>query len=490
MMKLRFAKRQRWNRKKTPFSRRAELNVFLMFSLLFIIAGNHFIDLAAEYWRVMWVVSGLLAAAIIFFFKRSQCLGWLSPPVIYMVIFWLFHFGLIVPGAIAPGILFAFIPSYLRFFMWPEATIAVLASLLFIAAFSLGALRKRNGEKPPGTMTRSKAPELIMAGWVSLIVGFGLFAAFLLKFGITTFFISYEDFFFLSSSPTTSIFVITYGLILILIGGSSLRTFMVLGVTIYLPVFFIMMASGSRTGPLFSIVVLVLVMGLQGVRLPRLLLIGGAVLMLIMTATIRDYRLTGLGTTLRTYTSLSIGDPVEGMTELGGSLCPVIVTVDYLRENPLFYGETYLYPFYRQVARIVGKDPGSLTSDRRFIAQHITQIYGAIGYSTVAEAYANGRLIGVALFAVAWGMGLRFLMKKASSPYGMALLAVVLIPMMSNIRNSFIYVPAWIFVGALPLVILHVLRPKKNRRMLTLETDGKNLLSKSGLYRHKNKGCG
>jgi len=216
-------------------------------------------------------------------------------------------------------------------------------------------------------------------------------------------------------------------------------------------------------------VVLVLIMNLQGVRLPRFLLIGGAILVLIMTATIRDYRLTGLSTTLGSSTALSIRDPVTGMTELGGSLCPVIVTVDYMRENRPFFGETYVYPFYRSVAKIIGFDPGSPISDRRFIAQHITQIYGAIGYSTVAEAYANGRLIGVALFAAAWGMGLSFLMKRASSPYGVALLAVVLIPMMSNIRNSFIYVPAWIFVGALPLAFLYIIRFQKRRRSHNLE---------------------
>jgi hypothetical protein len=442
----------------------------LVLALLLIAATLVFWDFAEHQWRLLWLAAGGLALAIILVYRRAYRTDWLFPPVVYMVIFWLFHFGLVFPAALRPELLFSMSPWYSKFFTSPEAGKAVIASLLFLTAFAWGVSRRSPRLVRLDVKKTGRAPELALAGWVVIAFGLVLLATFLANHGIRAFFLPYSEYFEISNTPTYAIFIISFGLILLAAGGISVRAILATGLLTYFPLFLLMMAAGSRTGPLFSVVVLVIIMNLRGIRIPRFWLAAGGLGILVVIATVRDVRSPGLASARATPGTISVGDPISGMTELGGSLCPVIATADYMGSNPYLYGASYVYPFYRQGARALGRDPGSPDTDVRFIARYITRIYGAVGYSTVAEAYANGGLIAVALFAAAWGLALGLLMRNAGTPYGAALLAAVLIPMMSNIRNSFIYVPAWIFLAAVPLMIMYLFRRgiSKNRLRETL----------------------
>jgi hypothetical protein len=103
--------------------------------------------------------------------------------------------------------------------------------------------------------------------------------------------------------------------------------------------------------------------------------------------------------------------------------------------------------------------------DKRLIATQVDLAYGSIGYSTVAEAYANGGVVGVVLFALLLGAVLGGFESRWRGPYGQAALAVFLIPVMINIRNSFIFVPAWITMGMLPILLARILRKRQLRRL-------------------------
>ena len=95
-----------------------------------------------------------------------------------------------------------------------------------------------------------------------------------------------------------------------------------------------------------------------------------------------------------------------------------------------------------------------------------TKAIGQIGYSTVAEAFANWGTVGVVLFAGLWGIALGILGRISGNAYGLPVFAVVLLPMIINVRNSFVYVPAWIFLGMMPILIARILR----RRSLGLSS--------------------
>ena len=151
--------------------------------------------------------------------------------------------------------------------------------------------------------------------------------------------------------------------------------------------------------------------------------------------------------------------PLEGLTELGSSLAPVYAVIDSEHSwgRQYFFGETYLLPFTRVWERLAGVERNDPALDPRFIANFTNRHYGSIGFSTVAEAYANGKTAGVALFAAAWGLLLGWLERFGGRPYGRACLGAFLLPMLFNVRNSFVFVPAWAGAGLAVVAVAFVL---------------------------------
>ena len=108
----------------------------------------------------------------------------------------------------------------------------------------------------------------------------------------------------------------------------------------------------------------------------------------------------------------------------------------------------------RAALRVLFRERYTPENDPRLIASHMAQLYGsAMGYSVVAEAYANGGAVGVVSFGVVGGLALGLLAAGAHKPYGLAVLTAVLMPMILGIRNSFIFVPGWIVMGMALLIV-------------------------------------
>ncbi len=409
---------------------------------------------------VEWFILGGMGLAIIFVYQRALQLDWLSASVAYMVIFWIFHLGLVFPAAIVPSILSNF--GLLDWLMSYENSMAVVASLLFLVSFALGTLLRRDDRNPTrATVATDKtAPELIIVGWVIVIGGtlWGIWSV--MTYGVESIFSSYQAFFAISNSFSYAVLLTAYGLVLQIAGGRSLRAVFITALWSYLPVAVLTMLAGARTTALSTAVVLVIIAARRGLHIPRLALTSGIVIVLTLTATIREVRQVGLTDVLSSQTDVAIQSPVSGLTELGGSLMPVTATIDYMKSHDFFWGETYFYPIWRQIGRLIGAETGTPDTDPRFIADRITGLYGAIGYSTAAEAYANGGLLGVIVFAGLWGLVFCWLEQRSDTPYGLAIFAGVLIPMFINIRNSFIYVPAWIVLAILPVTFARLL-PRK-----------------------------
>lgn len=431
---------------------------FLLGALAFVLVVLGVLnDLIVEFWRIQWFVFGGLGLGQIYFLRRVLRYDWLSPAVVYAGILWAFHFGLVFPVSLIPAILDDTPFWAVEWLYTPETTLAVTMSLLFMTCFILGTSLFPSVPRTAMNSARRDVATLVL-GWLLIAGGWGLFLFEVSYRGMTVFLLPYESFFPVSNTFAYSLYLIGYGLVLHLSAGMKLRDVLVISIFFYFPLVMLMIMLGSRTSAMFSLVVLAVILAKRGFKLNTLTLLIFVLFSLALIGTTRELRRFGIGVFVSGQSDLAIQSPITGLSELGGSLRPVYASIDYLKFSDYSYGETYLYPFFRQIARLAGESAGTVETDRRFIAMHINLIYGAIGYSTVAEAYINGGIIGVILFSFLWGVILRILDLRARDSVSIGFLGGVLLPMLINIRNSFIYVPAWIFMVVCVLTIAVILR--------------------------------
>ena len=72
----------------------------------------------------------------------------------------------------------------------------------------------------------------------------------------------------------------------------------------------------------------------------------------------------------------------------------------------------------------------------------VTDRVGAIGFSPVAEAYRNFGAEGVVIVLGLFGVALAAIDAIREPRFAVFALAIVYVPMLMNIRNTFIFVPA------------------------------------------------
>jgi oligosaccharide repeat unit polymerase len=418
--------------------------------------------------RLEWFISGGVTLIVIVIIHRRLHLDWLSPTIAYLGLFWMFHFGLVFPSSLVIEILDGFPKWATDWLFKPDAILAVRLSFLFYVCVAAGAgaviLLCRNGR---GTREEESAPEFTVAGTATVLIGLTITGIALFKFGYRVYFQPYEEFFTVHNMFSQAVVIIGLGFCFLVIGSPQPVSVLRSGALVYLPVALPPLLAGARGAPLFASVVLAVVLVRKGLRIGAWKLWVGILLVLALTATIKDTRQEGVGRLVESVRLAEIESPLSGLMELGGSLRPVAATIDYMQREPFFLGETYAYPFYRQLLKAQRIELEPELQDKRLIATQVNLAYGSIGYSTVAEAYANGGVVGVVLFALLLGAVLGGFETRWRGPYGQAALAVFLIPVMMNIRNSFIFVPAWITMGMIPIFVARILR---KRRMLCLVT--------------------
>ncbi|MGI8549347.1 MAG: O-antigen polysaccharide polymerase Wzy [Dehalococcoidia bacterium] len=215
---------------------------------------------------------------------------------------------------------------------------------------------------------------------------------------------------------------------------------------------------GLRSEVLFpTVTALVIIAKRKPLFSARVALILGVVL-LSSIAAIRAVREVGIQNAASATVSAS---PLDGLTELGSSLRPVTETI-YWRATgePFIYGASYLEPFERQLINLIPQrnwkrlpaeeDPLVLSS----LAAIRTK--GQIGYSPIAEGYRNFSTVGVVLIMGLTGWLIGRMDLWPATPVRQALLGVVFVPILVEVRNDFTAVPFQVVVGCcvLGLVVL------------------------------------
>lgn len=403
--------------------------------------------------------------AVVFAVAWALCLALLSraglwrPSTAYLVLFGLFHGGLLLSVAVRGADAFtAYDVSWLYEGYTAEATRLVI---LGMTAFTLSA-ELAAGRTGPLTGT---APATGAAGPVELARGFGGIGLAVQIAGLAVFTAavaraggfdqltgSYPAFLAANQSDELlgyGTLCIGMGATLAIIAGGSARTAAWLGFAAYAVV---ALQVGTRGEVLFPLLALLVVEARRGRRVRPLWTILAVPAVLGLIGLVRTTRLPDGSAPASTLWSA----PFDAVAEMGHSLRPTTVVLDWHTfGEPFRHGITVIAVPVRFVEKLIGWHGGPPVWDDRLFNVEILDRVGPIGGSPVAEGYHNAGLLGVLLLLGVIGCVIGGLEGRPATPMGHAAVGVLLLPLLVQIRNSFAPVPAQFAVGLLLLLVVH-----------------------------------
>jgi hypothetical protein len=383
----------------------------------------------------------------------------------YAVVFWCFHFGLVaVLGTGLVGIEDLSVWD-LSWITGPYAGEAARMALAGGSAFAAGAsivyaMKRGTLTHHYPTETAAPAHEFGTAGSLLVLGGMGVWCAIVVSTGgLGGFFASYGDYLEATVSFGELLglawLVTGCGIVLSVSGKSGrLRT---MATTAFVALTAVALPLGLRGDVMFRGAAALVAAARCG-RVPsvaKALALGVALIVAIPI--IREVRQTGLrglpGAALepRMY---------EAFAEMGASLNPVEKVVRWRVEgDPLERGQSYWAPIERAAARLLpGVSTVAVEDDLRITSVLVTARVGAIGFSPVAEAYRNFGAPGVAIVLGLLGTVMAAMDSIRARRTAVLTLAMVYVPLLVNVRNSFVSVPAHCAFGVALILVLGTIR--------------------------------
>jgi hypothetical protein len=386
----------------------------------------------------------------------------------YALVFWCFHFGLI--AVLATG--FAAVEDLsvwdLSWLLGPHAGEAAVVALAGALAFACGvsivfACRRPSmahrylAESPEPAHPHGTAGSMLVLGgaatWSAIVLVTG---------GIGGFFVSYGDYLDATAEYGALLGVIWLSLgcgLVLSVTGRTGRLRMAATAAFAL-LSMVVLPMGLRGEVMFRGVAAMVAAARCGRFLKPIKAAALLVALLALIPIVREVRQTGLRGLPEAVLEPRIS---EAFAEMGASLHPVEKVVRWRAEgDPLDLGRSYWAPIERAAARLLpGVTSVAADNDLRIANVLVSDRVGAIGYSPVAEAYRNFGSLGVVIVFVLIGAGVAALDTIRARGTAVLTLAIVYGPLLVNIRNSFVSVPAhWAFGVALVLslaAIRHVL---------------------------------
>lgn len=393
-------------------------------------------------------------SAVLFWLAWTLCMallvrggGFYRPSTAYLVLFGIFHGGLLLSVAVRGPEAFA---AYDASWLYDGYTAAAIRlATIGMVTFALCA------ELSAGHGERTTRPAHTLAGscrFIGLgieIVGLGIFARSvrdaggleLLRGGYQTFLQANES----NGLLGYGTLLIGMGAILAIASGGPARIAAWAGFGAYAVVAFLI---GTRGAVLFPLLALLVVEARLGRRIRPLWTVLGLTSVLTMIGLVRTTRLPDAGGPAAGTWSV----PLDAIAEMGHSLRPTVVVLDWHAFGDQFrYGVTLIAVPLRFVEGLTGWHGGPpLRDDRMFNVEALNRT-GPIGGSPVAEAYHNAGLVGVVLFLGIVGLVLGWLERRPSDALGAVTVGVMLLPLLIQTRNSFTPVPMQLAIGLLLL---------------------------------------
>jgi hypothetical protein len=217
---------------------------------------------------------------------------------------------------------------------------------------------------------------------------------------------------------------------------------------------------GLRTEVMFPAVAAIVGLGRCGKSFSSVKAGAVGVALLLLIPLVREVRAVGVSALPQALVSPRL----DALVEMGESLRPVEQVVRWHAEGePYQHGNSYWAPFERAGARVLpGVKPMAADNDLRLMNVLVLDRIGAIGFSPVAEAYRNFGPVGVVIVLGLLGMALGAIDTIRDRRRAVLAIATLYPPLLINIRNSFVSVPAQcaaaILVVLAAAAVRHVVR--------------------------------
>jgi hypothetical protein len=393
------------------------------------------------------VATGLAVIGLTAYARYFLRLPWLSASVVYLVLFWIFHFGMTFTAVLVPSVLTPLSDGQIEWFRWPSVRMAMILGVIGAAGFVFGAgfFATRSSTREANSPDRTHYPGLYGGGW--LIMSGGITASVLViaqNVGLGVFSMGYLDFLSLTGSTPLgpTLWLSHLGCLLAICGAGGRRwvkPLVVWGAFVGLP----MLVLGARSATMVPLVSFAVILTLRGVRFSRWVLAAALLASLIAIPAIQAFRLVGFAN--RSEVHWTDVTPLDTLMELGGSLQAVRAYVDWIEDGEEYLlGASYWGPIDRQVlTRLVpGRERIPYEQDERIPGRLMIR-EGPIGLSSTGEAYFNFGAIGPFMYFALVGALFGWLDRRAlRSRYACATLGAVIILFYFNIRGEWLAIPA------------------------------------------------
>jgi hypothetical protein len=408
-------------------------------------------------------VLGLLAAGVV-----SGSLAWnvrwvrtplTTPSALYLMALAAFHLGLIVPcvaGLCEPPLWLASVPE-------PALAGALLCVLIAFLCLEIGFLAgwRQLARKPVAFVFAAPArrrPSTLYSGGLFLsAAALTLTLLNIATIGVNRFFgasYGYELYALTDSRLLqTGLFLLFPAGSVIALAGARAGRETVGALAAIAGANLALLWAGDRGGAVSLDAAAVMIWtGTRG-PLPRRLIVLGSVAVLLLVPVVgalRQLPRNNIGLSA-VYEAASEASPLSALTEMGGSLRPLVETLRLVpRDVPHRYGRSYLSAAARLLpnlglsrAESQWTDPASLPPNSWItytVAPWSFASFGGLGFSAVAEPYLNFGVAGVLAYFLALGVALGRLdlaLARGLSRRKLAIAAVVFMPLLITVRNDF-----------------------------------------------------
>lgn len=389
------------------------------------------------------LVAALIGAALVSW-RPDRGVG--GAAFLYVVVFGLFHAGLVVAVAVG-GERFLIGRGANAWAVSDAVPAAVTAVVIAILALECGILLTRLRRTGPiGEPELDQAPRTDLVGYAGVVIGLALIASALQSVGgLGALFSGYLEFLEKVASDGAfgyGVAILGCGIGFLVASGGRARS---AGWLVVAVVAAVGLPLGLR-GTVLFLVVTVLVVEAKRTRISAWLFVLGSVAVLALVSILRTSRVGGIGALVSGGAGGAA--PLEAVAEMGYSLYPVVVVQEWLEGGLEYrYGVSFVAPILRFIEASTGANPGPAATDYRIFNVEVLSLVGPIGGSPVAEALRNGGMLGVCVLMVALGFAVGWVDRLPATPNGGAITVVVLLPLMIAIRNSFAPVLVQIAIG-------------------------------------------
>jgi len=372
---------------------------------------------------------------------------------VYFVVFFMFHFGFIITSALSIPIEDDFLFVYSNY--WPSDKYVrqsiILANIGMLSLITGYFLNKSKINKLHSNTTidnKSFRTNVEIIGFSILSAAVAIWFYSIASIG-TASIIAASYAVFLEKTgqqPIISLLYYFIGLGFVLVVAASPGRLTKAGAVVFGLFALVGFPIGLRGEVLFPLATAAATILLNGDRVPVRKTLVVVLVILCLISGVRVLRQSGLGS----Y-SFSFQDflPHNALVEMGGSLRSVAEVASWAGNGESYlHGATFLAPVERALVYVVPfVERVPAEQDNRLMNVVIQNRVGTIGFSPVAEGHRNFGIFGVVLFMIATGMVLRFLEIYGQSLFGRSIAAVVMFPIVYEVRNAFVQVPFQIVFG-------------------------------------------